>query len=668
MLWLQLALAGVASGSIAALSGLGLVLTYRAAGVFNFAHGAVAMFVAYVLWQLAAGWHWPLWVAAPLVIIVVGPGIGLVLERYVFRPLETNGASTSEKLVATLGVFVVLVGLAQTIWGPVHKTDTPSLFPEKSIPLPGDLHLGANQLAQLLIVLVSGAGLYGLFRFTHIGTQIRAVVDQRRLANLSAVNANRVSALAWALGCGFAGLSGVLLAPQLELDPFRLTLLVVDTFGVAVVARLTSMPLAVVAGISMGVIQSLLTRWTPPEPWGSLKPNLLVVSLLVFLLLYKTLNERESEGAGRSLVSARLGGSRSRRSTRTRFKTVATLGLLALLVPLAITGVNLGHASAVTSLAVIFLSITAITGFTGNITLGQAGFAGLGALLTSRMTTGNLAFLPHWPTIPSMLLSSAIVAVLGGLTGYSALRRRGLFLGLTTLAVGLVLYRFIFESPFFASRVIINRPRLFGLSLDSEQAFYWFSLACLALAMFIVDRMRRGHFGRVLAAMRDSENGARSIGLDLRRYKLIIFSASAGIAAFGGSLLAQQQRGFVPLQFDPFHSFFWFTAVLVAGASYLSGSVLGASLFVILDVVLHRTGASTLVIGLLALVISRLPGGIVGLLLSLRTRSIPTPGLEEVLDDLTLDTSIPATSNTSASVPALTPFARRLLARVGAER
>jgi branched-chain amino acid transport system permease protein len=216
-----------------------------------------------------------------------------------------------------------------------------------------------------------------------------------------------------------------------------------------------------------------------------------------------------------------------------------------------------------------------------------------------------------------MIVASLLVGLLGAVTGYSALRRRGLFLGLTTLAVGLVVYRFTFESPYFASRVIINRPQLFGISLDGDRAFYWFSLACLGACLLVVDRIRRGRIGRVLAAMRDSETGARSVGLDLRRYKLAVFSLSAAIAGFGGALVAQQQRSFVPLQFDPFHSLFWFTAVLVAGASYLSGAMVAAALFVVLDVVLGQ-GASTLVIGILALFVSRLPGGIVGTLLSAR--------------------------------------------------
>lgn len=614
MLYLQLALAGVASGSIAALSGLGLVLTYRATGVFNFAHGAVAMFVAYLLWQTNIGWGWPLWLAAPLVLLVAGPGIGVVLERLVFRPLETKGASTSEKLVATLGVFVVLVGLAQTIWGPEHKTDSPNLFPQTSIHLTSDLRIGANELAQLVIVLLSAGAILAIFRFTHLGTQIRAVVDRRQLADLTAVNANRVAALAWGLGCGFAGLSGALLAPQLELDPFRLTLLVIDTFGVAVVARLTSMPLAVVAGITLGVIQSLSVRLVLPAPFDSLKPNLLVVTLLVFLLVYKSLNERAGDGTGRGLVASGVG---AERSLPARLLFVTPLALLALLVPLALSGDDLAAAGLVVSLAVVFLSITAVTGFTGNITLGQAGFAGLGALLTSRFDTGQLPLLPRLPVLPAMLVSAVLVGLLGAVTGYSALRRRGLFLGLTTLAVGLVVYRFVFESPYFSTRVLINRASAFGVSFDDDRAFYWFALAWLGVTLLVVDRVRRGRLGRVLAAMRDSETGARSIGIDLRRYKLAMFSLSAAIAAFGGSLVAQQQRAFNPLQFDPFHSLFWFTAVLVAGASFLSGSIVAAALFVVLDLVLG-TGASTLAIGILALFVSRLPGGIVGTLLLVR--------------------------------------------------
>src|SRR5437660_8942258 len=102
MFWVQLIIAGVATGSIYALSGMGLVLTYKATGIFNFAYGAIAMLVAYLLYQMNSVWHIPLLISLPIAVIVIGPAIGLGLERIVFRPLERSGAATSEKLVATL--------------------------------------------------------------------------------------------------------------------------------------------------------------------------------------------------------------------------------------------------------------------------------------------------------------------------------------------------------------------------------------------------------------------------------------------------------------------------------------------------------------------------------------------------------------------------------------
>ena len=614
MVYWQLALAGVASGSIAALSGLGLVLTYRATGIFNFAHGAVAMLVAYLLWQTNVGWGWPLAISAIVAIFFAGPAIGVVLERFVFRPLEVRRASTSEKLVATLGVFVVLVGLAQTIWGPVHKTDSPSLFPQTEVNFTKNLYMGANDLAEFIIVLVSAAALLAMFRYTHLGTRIRAVVDRRQLADLTGVNANRVAAIAWAIGCGFAGLTGALLAPQLELDPFRLTLLVIDTFAVAVIARLTSLPLAVLSGIALGVASSEMTSWNPPAPWDSLRPNLLGIALLVALLIYRTLNERDEDSlAGRGLVAAGVG---RERSLPARLRFLIPAALVATVVPFGLSGQDLSSAGEILSLAVVLVSITAVTGFTGNITLGQAGFAGLGAIASLHLNNAGLWFLPAMPVIPAMLVSAVLVGLVGALVGFSALRRRGLFLGLTTLAFGLIIDRFIFENPYFLSNINVNRANLFGLSLDSDRAFYWFALVCLAVVFIGVDRMRRGRLGRKLAAMRDSETGAKSIGLDLRAYKLLVFSASAAIAGFGGALLVQQVRGFSttsvgPVAFDPFHSLFWFTAVIVAGASYLSGSVVAAVLFVVLDQLLG-SGGSTLIIGVLALFMSRFPRGVVG--------------------------------------------------------
>ena len=113
----DLTLAGLAVGSAAALTGIGLIVTYRATGVLNLAHGAIAMVCAYVLRQFAVEWGWPLPLAAAVTLLVVAPGIGLVLDRLVFRPIAILEVDPARALVASIGVFVLLVGGAALVWG-----------------------------------------------------------------------------------------------------------------------------------------------------------------------------------------------------------------------------------------------------------------------------------------------------------------------------------------------------------------------------------------------------------------------------------------------------------------------------------------------------------------------------------------------------------------------
>jgi branched-chain amino acid transport system permease protein len=622
--WIQVVIAGIATGCIYSLAGMGVVLTYKATGVFNFAHGAVAMIVAYCLWQLASGWHVPLIPAAIIALVVVGPGIGLILERVVFRPLERRGAGQTEKLVATLGIFLFLLGLAYAVWtGTVRQA--PALVSSRSIDLGGGLYIGTDQLTVVVLVGVISGALWLLFRFTRIGMEIRAVVDRRELAELSSIPANRVAGLSWALGCGLAGLTGVLLAPQFGLDPFHLTLLVIETFSIAVVARLVSLPIAAGAGVLLlGVLNSLLTEFhlvTLPVlgvklPSGvstgfdQLKPNLSVVILFVALLVLRKLDEVGGAGVGPGLLLQQVG--RLRRSARAgvsapRVVLLVAAALIAIVAPLPLDTIRLGDAQEVLALVVVFTSIVCITGFCGYITLGQAAFAGIGAYVAARVANAL-----GLPTILAMLVGALAALVLGLVAGYPALKRRGLFLGLTTLAIGLLAYQFVFSSNVFAGGsggLTAHRPSVLGLSFAGDRAFYWFELFWVVLMLVLARNLRSGRLGRILAAMRDSETAARSVGIDLRRYKLFIFAVSAFIAGIGGTLMAQQAQVFTPFAFDPFTSLTWFLVVVVAGVGSLGGAVVGAVLFVMLNTFVHQAGFSDLFFAILALFIGYLPGG-----------------------------------------------------------
>ena len=239
-----------------------------------------------------------------------------------------------------------------------------------------------------------------------------------------------------------------------------------------------------------------------------------------------------------------------------------------MLVPVVLSGADLRQAHRFVALSVIFISIVCITGYSGHITLGQAAIAGAGGFFTARAANA-------WdvPVLVAMLAGIGAALLLGLIAGYPALRRKGLFLGLTTLALALLVDRFIFNNPdssFFSGGpggLTVQRPTFLSLDLSGDVAFYFYELVVLGLVLFLARNLRTGRLGRVLAAMRDSETAARSIGIGMRRSKLFVFGVSAAIAGIGGALLTQAEQNFDSNTFNPVFGLFWFTAVVVCGIS-----------------------------------------------------------------------------------------------------
>jgi branched-chain amino acid transport system permease protein len=646
VLALELAAAGLAFGSLAALSGLGLLVTYRATGVFNLAHGAIAMVVAYVFWWTAGEHGWPVALAAPVALLGVGPVLGLLAYRFVFRDLQRRNAPAAHSLVATLGLFVLLVGAVAVTWG-LQSRHAPTLFPTHRIAV-GSAGIRSDALVDLAVVLSALVVLWLVATRTRFGIEVRAVVENRSLAELSRVDADRVAAVGWAVGAAFAGLTGVLIAPQLSLTPYGLTLVVLETFAVPVIARLRSFSVAVVAALALGVVQSELTQvhlgtGAISDILQSLRSNLLAVALLVALLLLPRLREVGGD-AGRATTFATRPA--RRRSRRTRL--AASLAALVLLAsPLTYPADVLRDAQQVPALALVFVSLVVLTGYGGQISLGHGAYAGLGALFFA-------TFSADIPEIPALVCGMLAAGIVGFLTGYPAIRRQGLFLALTTFAVGVVVSRFVFQEPVFTTGVHVERPGAFGLSLAGDRTYYGFELVCLALALLVVRNLRTGRIGRALLAMRDSEIGAQSVGIDLRALKVFVFTVSAALAGLGGGLLAQSTLSFDPNAFDPVQSsLFWFTAVVVFGADSASGAVAAAGLVVTVGAVTSSSDAALVPIGLLALLIGRFPGGIVDV-------------LRRVRDLARLPSRLRARLETAAAPPSprrLSPVGRALLER-----
>ncbi|WP_432064941.1 ABC transporter permease subunit [Streptomyces sp. C10-9-1] len=570
----DLTLAGLAVGSAAALTGIGLVVTYRTTGVLNLAHGAVAMVCAFVLRQFTVGWGWPLAAGAAVTLLVVAPGIGLLLDRAVFRPLSAPSPDPARTLVASIGVFVLLVGAAAVLWGTGARTDAPVLVPDEP-------------WAQVAAAVLLAAAVATAVRRTGFGRQVRAVVDDRELAALGGVDADRVAAAGWAFGSFTAGLTGVLLAPYLRLDPFGLPLLVVEVLAVAVIARMRSLAVAVAAALAIGVAQAQLTRLHPGGEAGTLVQalgaNLFVVALLVAALVLPG-----PGGAGGWVGRAAAPPVRIPRG-------VVLAAAVLLLLPLGLAGDDLSTAVQVPALAVALLSLVVVTGRGGQISLCQAAFAGLGALGTAVLAAGRFPGLPALPGLLAPAAAVLLVVPLGLLTGWPAIRRHGLAVALATLAVGVAVSRFVLDQPYATAGLTVSRPA--GLAAD--RAYYAVELAVLACALAAVAALRRGRAGRTLAALRDHEAGAEAAGVAVRPLKLLVFTAGAALAALGGGLLVLGTGAFDPAAFDPVRSLLWFAAVFVLGADNPLSPLIAAVLLVGLDAG-TQAGVAAVVVGLLA--------------------------------------------------------------------
>jgi ABC-type branched-subunit amino acid transport system ATPase component/branched-subunit amino acid ABC-type transport system permease component len=578
----DLTLAGLSVGSAAALTGIGLVVTYRATGVLNFAHGAIAMVCAYVLRSCVVEWDWPLWLGATVTLFLLAPAIGVALERFVFRPLAVLGGDPAQTLVASIGVFVLLVGGAALVWGQGARDDAPELVSE-------------DPWGQLAVVLVLAAGVGAVTRWTRFGRELRAVVDDRQLSVLGGIDADRVAAAGWAFGAFTAGLTGVLLAPYVRLDPYGLPLLVMEVVAVAVAARMRNLAVAVVVALGIGVAQSQLTR-LHPAGWGepllrAVGANLFVVALLVAALALPRIGTRDALP----------------RTATSRVPTPPGAGIVAValfLLPLGFAGSDLHTAVQVPALGVVLLSLVVVTGRGGQISLGQAAYAGLGALFTALLAAGRFPGLPRLPELAALAVAVVLVAPLGLLTGWPAIGRQGLALALATFAVGVGVSRFVFAQPYATNGLVLDRPAGF----DGDRAYYVLELALLAGALTAAGALRRGRTGRALAAMRDHESGASAAGVQVPSLKLLAFVSGAALAALGGAMLGMGLRAFDPGAYDPVRGLLWFAAVVVLGADSTLGALAAAALLVGLDAG-TRGGVAAALIGVLAALVGRFPEG-----------------------------------------------------------
>lgn len=567
---------GIVIGSMYGIIAAGLVLTYQTSGVFNFAHGATAMICAYVYYALTVEVGLPVGIGALIAVFGFAPLLALALERLLFRRLV--GSPTVNKVIGSVGLFVLLTGVAVVLFGSAGKR-VPSILPTHAYEMSRNFFVGADQIGVVVIGVCVAAALFALLNLTRLGTAILAVVDRRDLAALGGIDVNRISQITACLGTMLAAVAGILLSPLVILDAQLFSLLVIQAFSAAMFGFLASVPLAFLGGLVVGLGESLMTRYVPATGgFVGLRASFSFLMLFAVLLFYAAQNRRPAVAAA-SLLAARRAGPANTRFGRRARSNQGVLGLVAIgvILPFMLSPSWQLTVLVAVPLGITFLSLTVLTGYAGQISLCQASFMGVGAIFASRVVADT--GLNFWLVLP---LSGLVAVPLGLAVGIPALRVSGLHLALLTLGLGLLIDSMVMNNLSITgggAGLRIDRPSLPGLDLTDDRTFYFVLLMALLAAAWVVANLRRSRTGRILRAIRDSEAGARTLGIDPRRYKLVAFGISAFLAGVAGALFAAVRTQISSLDFGLSQSLLFLVVVVVAGVRSPVGAVLGAAIY-----------------------------------------------------------------------------------------
>ena len=608
---------GIVIGCVYALSAMGLVVTYATSGVFNFAHGAIGMMAAFMYWQLTVPWNVPSGLALVIVVFGIAPAFGVIIYFFLMR--NVHGRSLDATLTITIGLLLLLVALATIIWNPSTARNVQLLFPTHSVHI-GGVIVSFHQLAVIAAAILVAVGLRAFLYGSRQGIALRAVVDDPELLALTGARPTRVAATGWALGCSLAGLAGCLIAPLTTLDQQTLTFLIINSLAAAVVGRLTSLPLTFVGGLALGLVGSYGVGYLPQGHALTYVPILPMVLLIIALLA-----SRPTRLSGRTLSVGRA----NLPSWPMAGAGTVVFIVLGVVATQTLSSGNLVTAGRGIGLGLVFLSLVPLTGYAGQVSLCQLTFAGLGAFAMWKVggTSGNLL---------GIVAAIGLSAAVGALIAIPALRLRGLYLALSTLA-----FAYAMDTAFFNNTSVVTtegafnvaRPEIPGLNLDEPTTWFVFLCVVFAICGLGVLALRRSPLGRRLVAMGDSPSGAAVAGMSLVRGKVAVFAISAGLAGLGGALYGGQQGLVGNSDFPLLLSLTVLLLAVVWGVRNITGMLIGGMLLAFGPTIQTNVPSSLrdvvyLGVGAAAIGVARAPANAPQLKLPRRKGSGPPDGAE----------------------------------------
>jgi ABC-type branched-subunit amino acid transport system ATPase component/ABC-type branched-subunit amino acid transport system permease subunit len=625
---LQLLFDGAVTGLVIGLLAMGIVLVHRSTRVINFAVANMGLVGSVLFALLTVRYHVPYWIALA-VALAVGALFGAVVDLVVVRRLFA--APRVIVLVATIGV----AQLALTVVTAYPELDD---YPTASYPVPwsgtwqlgGDLRVTGAQLGVLVAVPVTAALLALFLGRTVLGKTVKASAGNPELARLNGISPKAVSTAVWAM----AGLIGTLCLILISAQNASLTQIttlgpttLLRALAAAVIARMVSFPIALAAGVALGLVQSFIQfNWLD-------QPGLpdLVFLVVVLVAVYLVSRGRDTETSAFSFapkvapVPDRLRGVWWVRHMERA--TLLSLGLAAVVVPLLVAQPS-RHLlyTVILCYAICAASVTVLTGWAGQLSLGQMAFAGLGALTAASLNRGlhleigDTVYSFRGLTFPAaVLVASLFTALLAALVGAGALRVRGLLLAVSTFAFAVAAEQYLYRRDVFhdegTTTASFPRGTVFGIDVSTQRAYYYLVLAVLVVVLAVVARLRRSGVGRTTIGVRDNPASAAAYTVNAARVKLRAFALAGGIAGLGGALLAGavQSVPYADKYFLSSDSLALVSIVVIGGLGSVSGPVLGSLWVVGLPALFPGNALVPLLTSSLGLLILLLyfPGGLV---------------------------------------------------------
>ena len=582
---------GLSLGGLYGIIGVALVLTYRTSRIINFAAAAVGAVPAIVASLLSTSEHINYLVVAPIA-IVGGLAFGALTDIFILRRF-----AKASRLIVT----VVTIGIAQSyaalgFFIPVWFGDRATGVPKVTTPWQnlayhnsrGEPVLTGNVLAGLVVVVALTAFLAIFLKRSRLGIALRASSESAERAALLGIPVERVTTIAWA----FAGLLSALAiftqAPLIGV-PSDATLgfdTLLYGLAAAVVAKMENVSVALVTGLGIGLLISTSVLQTGTNDYAS---ALMLPLILVGLLLQRRSRSRAVESGASTWQTVSVF-----RPTPVELRTLpevlrmraigiaAALGLT-IALPYVVSAPNMPALTILPIFGIIGVSLVVLTGWAGQISLGQFGLVGMAAAVS-----GGLVAKHNIDFFAAMGIGIAVGAVTAMVIGLPAVRIQGLYLAVTTLAFGYAMQNYVLNINYWPGRHLlptgytasIVRPLLYGrFNLEDDKTFYFVCCIFLFICLLSAASFRRQHSGRILIALRDNQRAASSYSVAPVRTRLAAFAISGGYAGVAGVLFIYLQHNVIAGSYDVFSSVGVFLAASIGGLGSLVGGTLGVIAF-----------------------------------------------------------------------------------------